>query len=371
MHFWAGVSAIAGALRRKVWIDMGYFQWYPNFYIIFVAPPGIVAKSTTTGIAMSMLRAIPGIQFGPDVVTWPALVECFANSTETFTHENQYHIMSSLTLESSEFGNLLDPQDRSMVDLLVHLWDGKQGNFTKKTKSSGNDTVENPWINIIACTTPSWIAGNFPEYMIGGGFTSRCVFVYADKKEKLVAYPKMEIAFDMEGEKAKLIHDLGIIAERTGEYVLTPEAREWGELWYRHHYEAMPQHLSDDRFSGYVARKQSHLHKLAMILAASTSDEMLITIEHLQIADSMVSDLEKDMLKVFSKIGKSDTSVQVDRLVEFIKNRGEVTYKELYQFVHSYFPSARDFEDVLSGCIKAGKLRLINRQDGAWVSYCG
>jgi hypothetical protein len=76
-----------------------------------------------------------------------------------------------------------------MVDLLVSLWDGKQGAFEKKTKGSGSDSVENPWINLIACTTPAWIAGNFPEYMIGGGFTSRCIFVYAEKKAKLVAYP--------------------------------------------------------------------------------------------------------------------------------------------------------------------------------------
>jgi hypothetical protein len=39
MHFWTAVSALAGALRRKVWIEQAYFQWYANMYIIFVAPP--------------------------------------------------------------------------------------------------------------------------------------------------------------------------------------------------------------------------------------------------------------------------------------------------------------------------------------------
>ena len=34
------------ALRRKVWIDQAYFKWFPNFYILLVAPPGIVSKST-------------------------------------------------------------------------------------------------------------------------------------------------------------------------------------------------------------------------------------------------------------------------------------------------------------------------------------
>jgi hypothetical protein len=82
MYFWVGVSAIAGALRRKVWIDQAYFRWHPNMYIILVAPPGIVSKSTTASVAMRLLRRVPGIKFGPDVVTWQALVGAFAEATE-------------------------------------------------------------------------------------------------------------------------------------------------------------------------------------------------------------------------------------------------------------------------------------------------
>ena len=33
-HFWSAVSAIAGALRRQVWIDQRQFQWTPNMYIV-------------------------------------------------------------------------------------------------------------------------------------------------------------------------------------------------------------------------------------------------------------------------------------------------------------------------------------------------
>lgn len=29
-YFWTGVSTIAGALRRRVWIDQKNFQWTPN-----------------------------------------------------------------------------------------------------------------------------------------------------------------------------------------------------------------------------------------------------------------------------------------------------------------------------------------------------
>ena len=359
MYFWAGVSAVAGALRRRVWIDQAYFRWYPNMYIILVAPPGIVSKSTTAGIAMSMLRKVPGINFGPDVVTWPALITAFSRATEGFELNGDIHAMSAITLESSEFGNLVNPQDKEMIDLLVSLWDGKQGSFKKETKNSGNDEIENPWINLIACTTPSWIAGNFPEYMIGGGFTSRCLFVYAAEKAQYVAYPGLQVPKDLEQFQANLIADLQHISTLAGEYKLTPQAVSWGEAWYQRHYTVRSSNLDDERFGGYIARKQTHMHKLAMIIAASSSDELIITAEHLEVADKMITDLEPDMQFVFSKIGKSEAALYAERLIWYVKVRGECPFHEAYRHVHQYFPSMRDFEDVLAGCLRAGYIKLI------------
>lgn len=358
MHFWTAVSTIAGALRRRVWIDMAYFQWHCNFYVILVAPPGIVSKSTTAGIGMSLLKRVPDIKFGPDVVTWQALVTGFAESTMTFELQGEYHEMSALTIESSEFGNLLNPQDKEMVDLLVSLWDGKPGAFEKKTKGSGCDTVVNPWINLIACTTPAWIAGNFPEYMIGGGFTSRCIFVYADKKAQLVAYPTELVPKNMKQIAQHLVEDLCVISMMAGEYQLTTDAVEWGKAWYANHYEAKHLHLDDERFGGYLARKQTHIHKLAMVLAAAESDRLIITAEHLALANNMVTDLEPDMQFVFSKIGKSEDAVYAERLIWYVCKRGGCPYSEAYRFVHAHFPKMQDFEAVITGAVRSGYLVL-------------
>lgn len=359
MHFWTGVSVLAGALRRRVWINQAYFKWLPNFYIILVAPPGIVSKSTTIGIGMNLLKRVPGIHFGPDIVTWQALLGAFGDSTEAFEYQSVLHPMSALTLVSSEFGNLLDPTDKGMVDLLVTLWDGLD-HLEKRTKNSGNDSIQSPWINLIACTTPAWIAGNFPEYMIGGGFTSRCLFVYAEKKAQYVAYPGLAVPHDMTEVGDKLVADLEHIAANVvGEYRLTDDAVAWGEQWYRKHYESpRPVGLDDERFGGYMARKQTHIHKLAMILAASSSDIMLITPEHLSVASTMITDLEPDMAMVFGRIGKTEASVYADRLVQYVRTRGPTPYADVYRFVHSYFPGFRDFEDTLTGLVRAGFLRL-------------
>jgi hypothetical protein len=257
-----------------------------------------------------------------------------------------------------------------MVDLLVALWDGKPGTFEKKTKHSGNDSVENPWINLIACTTPSWIAGNFPEYMIGGGFTSRCVFVYADQKAKFVAYPGQTVPKNHTEMAAALVSDLEHISCLAGEMRLTPEALRWGEAWYQKHYTVRNTSLDDDRFGGYIARKQTHIHKLAMVLSASTADDLKISAEHLAIADQMVSDLEPDMQFVFSKIGKSDNALYAERLIWFVHSKGRVPYHEAYRYVHSYFPSMRDFEDILAGCLRAGYIKL-EQSGGAMTLSAG
>lgn len=367
MHFWSGVSTIAGALRRRVWVDMAYFRWYPNFYVILVAPPGIVSKSTTASIGMSLLKKVPDIKFGPDVVTWQALVTGFAESTLSYEYEGEFHAMSAITIESSEFGNLLNPQDKEMVDLLVSLWDGKQGAFEKKTKGSGCDIVENPWINLIACTTPAWIAGNFPEYMIGGGFTSRCVFVYAEKKAKLVAYPGQIVPPNLKEIAQCLVEDLARISTLVGPYTLTPDALKWGNAWYEEHYTAKHIHLDDERFGGYLARKQTHIHKLAMILAAAESDRMVIEADHLALAHQMVTDLEHDMSFVFSKIGKSEDAVYTERLIWYVSKRGGCPYPEAFRYVHAHFPKIQDFEAVIAGSIKAGYLILKQKGSEMWL----
>jgi len=75
--FWTAVWVVAGALQRRVWIDMRKFQWTPNFYIIFVGPPGIVAKSTCAAVGWSFLSHLPNNHFGPESLTWQGLGKSF------------------------------------------------------------------------------------------------------------------------------------------------------------------------------------------------------------------------------------------------------------------------------------------------------
>lgn len=365
MHFWCGVSCIAACLRRKVWIDMKRFKWYPNFYIIFVAPPGIISKTTTMDMGMDLVKQVPGVKFGPDVVTWQALVTAFAAAQEDFMYasdgnlaEAQYLPMSPITLASGELGNLLNPQDRDLVNLFIALWDGR-ATFEKITKGSGNDIVSAPWINMIGCTTPHWIADNMPSATVGGGFTSRCVFVYADRKETFIAYPDEHTRPDYEEFAASLRADLEYMSTAlVGPVTLSDGARKWGREWYEKMWATHNQRIDDDRLDGYLARKQTHMHKLAMILSISRGDDLTITEVDLQLANTMLEATEKDLDKVFSRIGRSEESLQAERLVSYLRRRGKCGYRDAYHYIHSYFPDFRDFEGILNGLIKSGQILL-------------
>jgi len=358
IHFFVAVSTIAGALRRHVWVDMKRFKWFPNFYIILTAPPGVISKTTTMDAGLDLLRAVPDIKFGPDAITWPRLAEKFTEIKEEFIFGDEFIPQSAMTLASGELGNLINPLDKDMVNLYISLWDGKNA-FEKETKHSGSDAISAPWINMIGCTTPNWIADNVPESMIGGGFVSRCIFVYADEKDKLVAWPDEAVRDDHNEMKLALIHDLEYISQALiGPMTILPEAREWGKVWYEKLWNETAKNASTEQLQGYIARKQGHLVKLAMILSIAESDSLEITDKHLKLAEIMLATAEKDAPKVFGRIGQTPQAANANRLVEFVKRYKEVPYATAYRYVIPYFPDAREFEGILKGLLEAGVLRF-------------
>jgi len=261
----------------------------------------------------------------------------------------------------------MDFKDTKMVNLHITLWDGRK-RFEKQTKGSGNDIVEAPWINLIACTTPQWIASNMDANTIGGGFTSRCIFVYGDKKERPIAYLKNQANFDYTSLRADLIHDLEWMANNLlGEYKLSPEAEDWGEVWYANLWEKTYSLDNQDWVNNYLARKQAHLHKLAMVVAASKRDELVVTLNDLQVANTMLMTTEDSAHFVFSKVGKSEEVQQAYKILEFIQKKGEVDYRELLRFSQSYFPDAKAFAGILQSFVQGGQVAITSGPGGMVV----
>lgn len=354
--WWVGVATLAGALQRKVWIDQVNFQWTPNFYLLIVGPPGVVKKSTSIGVGMKLLKKVPGIDFGPQVVTWQQLITHMADSTQTAMVDGEEFRHSSCTFSLSEFGSFFDPKNRDMVDNLTDMWDGKLETFRKETKTSGNDDVENPWINMIACTTPTWIADNFSSSLIGSGFGSRPVYVYADRPRAYIAYPSRGMRYDKVAHKAleeDLVERLRVIAEYAGEYKLTEEAYVWGEKWYAEFMDSQ-QRMGNTPEAGVAVRKQTHLHKLAMVISASRGDFPTIDADHLQEAHEKLKELERDAEQIFGFVGQSPVTSATRQIIETV--RRTPMYKSALYNAFSRTLDIVEFERALSGALASRKI---------------
>ncbi len=369
-HLWTGLSTIAGALRRKCYINQGNFSWHSNMYLFFIAPPGIVSKSTTIDIGMNLLRQVEGIHFGPSIMTWQALVSAFVNSKEEYFDEHGVlRHMCAMTVAASELGTFLDPQNREQIDLLVSLWDSRDTPIEKLTKGSGLETVERAWMNLIGCTTPSWVGQNLNSYFSGGGFSSRTLYIYTDTKRRFIAYPSQEKPVDPNLERT-LVEDLQRIASLSGNYELTQDALSHGTKWYEQLYTEDHPFKHDERFQHYLARKQAHVHKCAMLRAASQRDQLTITERDLKWAIDQVSALEPNMVKAFGELVKEEiVNLQV-KLLGILREQTKLQKKDLYQKV-MFSVGHETFDQAVNGLLASGLVSLVNHAKGVYLEFVG
>lgn len=365
-HWWVGISTIAGALRRKVWFEQNYFVWSPNFYIVLVAPPGVSSKTVTAGVGAHLLNQIPGIHFGPNALTWQALVKDMEQIQEGFKMtedddliEAEYLPMSCMTISSGELGSLLNPHDREMVDVLTDLWDSRTKPWKKSTATQGKQEIKNPWVNIIACTTPAWLIGNIPQHMLETGFFSRIIFIHAEQKRRVVAYPGDEMAqHEMDDLEGKLVEDLQQIASMRGQFRLTTEGKKFGTEWYADHCRRVNEgdpHLT--RLGTYVSRRQTHLHKIAMVLSAAKRDDLLLTDADMQDASRLLDEVEEYMHHIYSMAGNEKNIANTNAIVDLVRKHGRMQRNICFRMVCTKM-GWQEFQEAVTDGVMAGRIAL-------------
>lgn len=365
-HYWTGVSTIAGALQRHVWVAPSHMYEYPiNFYTVLVAPAGVATKSTSISAGMKLLGKVKGVHFGPESFTWQALSKALEEAATGFrvNPEDEPYPIACLTIAASELGTLLNLEDPKLSSVLIRMWDGQRDPqpFQHKTATTGTTQIYNPWLNIIGATTPAWLRQHFPEHMIGEGLTSRIIFVYGDRKRHLRAYPRLYVDLPrMKEMEEKLIDDLVLIADMKGEFGLTPDAYEYGQRLYEDIITKRPAALASARYDSYISRKFAHLHKIAVVWNVARDGHMELTADDLKVAQQLLESIEPQMLKVFESIGSSHESSRVSELAYFVERHGPITPKDLYPHVFNIM-TLDDFKAAIQSGVEAGvflKMRI-------------
>jgi len=333
-HLWSAMSVLAAAVRRQVWVDMGFFRLYPNLYIVLVGPPA-ARKGTAMEIAMKLISDVSEVNVSADSITREALIRTIAESeTTTATANGGVYVHSSVTIFSKELSVFLGTGNHDLLSLLTDLFDSGD-RWEYKTKNKGIDTIHNLWVNLLAASTPSWLVnsvsggtGQRSMSAISGGFTSRVIFVVEDGVRHHNAHP---VLTPQESRlKGYLKSDLELISQTYGEFKMPFTTREFYKSWYETRYDTS---IKDPRFEGYAARKHVHLIKIAMLCAISAGRTDKIELTDMQRALKMLDDLEYKMAEAFGAAGRSDMTEDIDLILNTVKIMNEIKSADLKRAV--------------------------------------
>lgn len=349
--YWCGLFTLAAAIRRKVGVTreyLGSWDCYPSIYVMFIGPAGSIKKSTTIGYAEQLLDEVfttCNLTKAPAGVTVPDLIQRLAQADD-----------SSCYIINSEFSTLIQKAGPAMYEILTDLYDGRK-NIDEGTISRGHVFVESPVVNMIAATTPKWIAGNMTEDQIGGGFGSRIIPIHESKvRQRRMYYKHVMKSTDFPILEKRLVEDLEHIGKDiSGNFEIADDAYEFMENWYQRNAETPTG--SDPKLTGYYNRRPAHIHKVAMLRHIAYSDSLVLTLDDFKGAIKDLETIEGKVSDTFRAVGKNTYIASMDDIAAFVKERGRVERSILFkQFESAAEPTK--LEELVNGLIAIGDIQF-------------
>lgn len=372
-HTWAGVSCIAGALQRKVYMRLGHSTLYPNNYIVLVGPSANARKGEPLVIARDIIEELNVYTIGEDS-TPEALIRDIKGSELTFqdpsTGDWKWH--SSVTGFIEELAVFTGHQNTSFLAYLTNWYDSRD-KWTRRTKHQGVDEIIGMCFNFLASTAPDWLPHILTKEAIGGGFTSRCIFVVEDRKRKTVLDPNKNMP--SQRLRSDLIHDLEIINTIVGQYDWDKQAKQEYEDWYAEQDRRVTSGesiLGDPILDGYVGRRPSHIRKISMICAASHSNELVITSSDFQCSKILLESAEKKMAQIFSGVGRGKYVAETDMIIKYVKSRRRVSKSTMLRDLYRSLDKD-SFKNIMETLIemKIIRSRLSTEDNEMYYEYRG
>jgi hypothetical protein len=233
---------------------------------------------------------------------------------------------SSLTIWAQELTVFLGYGNLQLMSDLCDWYDCRN-KWTYRTKNMGTDEIIGVFVNLFGGTTPSLIRSAMPLDAIGGGLTSRIIFVF---EEDIARCQPMPFLSDAQlGVREQLRLDLERIYSMHGDFKVTKEFLDIWTEWYVGQHKVNPFEDSGHRFEGYFRRRPVHVMKLSMIVSASRSDRMIVEASDFQRALGILEEAEKKMPNTFSGVGHYQHAETLTAVMNEIGIRGEMSQEEL------------------------------------------
>ena len=109
-------------------------------------------------------------------------------------------------------------------------WYDSKDDWEYETVGRGKDTLQGLCLNLMGGTAPDWIQSMIPQEALGGGFTSRIIFIVEEVKRKII--PKYIPTQAEKDLQEVLQRDIDRISQLAGEVTFTEEAEKLYIDWY-------------------------------------------------------------------------------------------------------------------------------------------
>jgi len=325
---WSALSAVAGAMGRRVWYPMANYDIRSNNFIVLIAPPGrnksvslilpftkVFSKLTTpigtteddqnfnSGLDQYGLRNYP-LYVVQDRITPEKLAVDMTKITRldlrlSSPAMDEFYD-SSVTLVTSEFGTFMGRHERYLQMFMTDMWDSK-AEYSHKTKTSGEYIIKGPCLNWLACATPEQFVDNLPEDARSQGLLSRTLPIYYDGDRIPQSLIQERVS---DNTVNNLREDLADIAKMYGPMSFDEDAFKIVDEDIK---AGIPPEPTDNHLSEYVQRRVSHFIKIAIAVSASRRSTRKIMLEDWEFTKEIMFAAEKQMPKALEGFGMGRT----------------------------------------------------------------
>jgi len=382
---WSALSAVAGAMGRRVWYSMANYDIRSNLFVILVAPPGrnksvslilpftkVFSKLTTpvgtneddqnfnSGLDQYGLRNYP-LYVIQDRITPEKLAVDMTKITRLdlrlSTPALDEFYDSSMTLVTSEFGTFMGRHERYLQMFMTDMWDSKM-EYSHKTKTAGEYLIIGPCLNWLACATPEQFVDNLPEDARSQGLLSRILPIYYDGEripQSLIQKRVSENTID------NLREDLADISKMYGPMTFDKDCFKIVDEDIK---AGIPPEPTDNHLSEYVQRRVSHFIKVAIAVSASKRGTRKIMLEDWEFTKELMFAAEKQMPKALEGFGMGRTGRIAHDMVTWLhgtlfnNGRSHMLLKLFKRELLRKIPNPGELEQTIKAMEDSGYLKV-------------
>lgn len=310
-HFFSAVCVIGATLGRRLVMQRGSGDIFPNVNAVLVAPPGKCKKTTACNLAVGLYRRIGGNVLA-DKLTPEALVEAFKQSAS-----------AQGLIYAAEWAAFLGRQQymEGMVPMLTALFDCPAV-WSSATIMRGATQLQNVAISHLAATTIDWMQTSVTRDAMAGGFMSRLLFIVQHDTPRKFPFPPpldRNLGQQLTDRLAGMQHCNGIVGFEKAAY-------DWYADWYmKRQFTSVERH-----FAGYAERKPDRMLQLAMVLNASVNvRNYSLSVEILQQSLAILNWIETYLPGAFAELSQSAIGDDQGRLLKQLRaHKGELGHSE-------------------------------------------